>query len=83
MSQPRCIVLDSRITSRPDPASFGPPAGIRIPRDPHPRRDWRTASRTNGQVAAGAGPEREESRRGFRGLVMSFAGFGRCGEAGL
>ena len=80
MSHPWCMVLTSRIISRSDPTSFGPLAGITL--RPAPRRDRRSASLTNGTVAAGAGPEREEGLRGFRGLVVVSARNGRAGEGG-
>ena len=81
MSHPRCKVLDSRITSRPDPASFRPPAGIKLSR-PAPLPGPAERVSTNGTVAVGVGPEREENLRGFRGLAMVFAEFGRSGGAG-
>ena len=81
MSHPRCKVLDSRITSRSDPASFGPLAGIIF-------LETRTSAGTGGarlnqrHGGGGGGPEGEEDMPGFRGLVMVFAGIGRFEEAG-
>ena len=76
------MVLDSRITYRSDPASFGPLPGIKLSRPGPPAGPAERVS-TNGTVAVGVGPEREERLSGFRGLVMFFAGFGRSGEAGV
>ena len=81
VSHPWFTVIDSRITSRSDPASFGPMAGITFLGTPT-CGDRRSASRTMARWRRGWGPRGEEGRRGFRGLVMVFAGFGRFGETG-
>ena len=73
MSHRRCIVLDSRITSRPDPASFGPPAGIRFietrtPPGPADRASNQRSGGGGGGARAGESPWFSRVSDEFRGI---------------
>lgn len=73
VSHPWFIVVGSRITSRPAPASFGPQEGIIFIKSA-PLAGPAERVLTNGKVAAGVGPAGGESPRfsrgsdGFRGV---------------